>query len=226
MIRKWSYLTVEEQPSTTKSLNSLTKCYSFKVFRMTTRFKKYQRTGTSFVRKQDASRKRQTSWLTLLSIFAQWSLQYIKYRQYLRYYQSRGVYTYQFIIPNIFVIHKKINLYNPQFTFITSTLTRQLLLTFQLMSNKTPTQLVGLNTLSTNCTLPDTLQDVNVSAVIYDNQTFMNNQLLSPLHTQTAQILNQVVYNNVLSQVTRLYQVNILLSLHQTNVIYYEISKI
>lgn len=94
------------------------------------------------------------------------------------------------------------------------------------MSNKTPTQLVGLNTLSTNCTLPDTLQDVNVSAVIYDNQTFMNNQLLSPLHTQTAQILNQVVYNNVLSQVTRLYQVNILLSLHQTNVIYYEISKI
>ena len=94
------------------------------------------------------------------------------------------------------------------------------------MDNNTSRQLVGLNTLATNCTLPDTLQDVNVSAVIYDNQTFMNNQLSSPLQNQTAQILNQVLYNNVLSQVIKLYQINILLSLHQTSIIYYEISKI
>ena len=40
---------------------AMSKCYSFKVFRMTTRFKKYQRNETFFVRKQDSSRKRQTS---------------------------------------------------------------------------------------------------------------------------------------------------------------------
>ena len=103
----------------------MSKCYSFKVFRMTTRFKKYKRNETFFVRKQDSTRKRQTSWLTLLGIFSQWSLQYIQYRQLLRYYQNVELYPYQFIIPSISVINKKINLFNPQLSFITSTLTRQ-----------------------------------------------------------------------------------------------------
>ena len=43
MIRKWSYLTDTQDLNVSASLTAMSKCYSFKVFRMTTRFKKYQR---------------------------------------------------------------------------------------------------------------------------------------------------------------------------------------
>lgn len=220
MVRKWSYVTPTKGLLVNKSLSELTKCYSFKVFRMTTRFKKYQRNGTSFVRKQDSSRKRQTSWLTLLSVFAQWSLQYIKYRQYLRYYQSLNLYKYQFSIPNIFVIGKKLNLFNPDLSFTTSTITNQLLNTLNDTSVDTSTKIKYSNILSSDTNSLQNLKEVNVSGYVYDNQLFTELQPLTTYKQQNLTLLYLTMYNSSLKQVTEIYKVLILLSLYKTNIIY------
>lgn len=205
MIRKWSYLTTTHDQNISTSLVAMSKCYSFKVFRMTTRFKKYKRYETSFVRKQDSTRKRQTSWLTLLSIFSQWSLQYIQYRQLLRYHQNTSLYSYQFIVPNISVITKKINLFSPQLSFVTSTLTSQW------AKNTVGTNPVNFNTLSTNTCNDNVLSEVNVSGVILEKQTFSQTTLVqdyavNSLYTNLSQIS--------MTQSNFCYRILILLSLH------------
>jgi hypothetical protein len=220
MIRKWSYLTTTKGFLVNKSLSELTKCYSFKVFRMTTRFKKYQRYGTSFVRKQDSSRKRQTSWLTLLSIFAQWALQYIKYRQYLRYYQSVNLHKYQFTIPNIFVIAKKLNQFNPMFSFTTSTITTQLLNSLHNTKVNINTRVTHLNILSSDTNSPQTLKEVNVSGYVYDKQTFTEFESLHTLQQRTIETLYKSCYQNSLNQVVELYKIITLLSLYKVNINY------
>jgi hypothetical protein len=220
MVRKWSYLTPTKELLVNKSLSELTKCYSFKVFRMTTRFKKYQRNGTSFVRKQDSSRKRQTSWLTLLSIFAQWSLQYIKYRQYLRYYQTLSLYKYQFAIPNIFVISKKLNLFNPDLSFTTSTITNQLLYTLNNTKVNTLSKIKHSNTLYSNTNSLEILKEVNISGYVHDNQLFTELQSLSNYKQENINLLYLTMYTSSLKQVTELYKILILLSLYKTNILW------
>ena len=194
----------------------MSKCYSFKVFRMTTRFKKYQRNETFFVRKQDSSRKRQTSWLTLLGIFAQWSLQYIQSRQLLRYHQSRGLYVYQLIIPNVFVIQKKINLFNPQLTFVTSTITSKWYNTIKKSTKINYNRSISLTTLMTDNISNSVLKDTNTSGLIIDNQRFVENQELLSLQNQTTQTLNQLGYMSSIPYITNFYKVMILLTLFNT----------
>ena len=194
----------------------MSKCYSFKVFRMTTRFKKYQRNETFFVRKQDSSRKRQTSWLTLLGIFAQWSLQYIQSRQLLRYHQSRGLYVYQLIVPNVFVIQKKINLFNPQLTFVTSTITSKWYNTIKKSTKINYNRSISLTTLMTDNISNSVLKDTNTSGLIIDNQRFVENQELLSLQNQTTQTLNQLGYMSSIPYITNFYKVMILLTLFNT----------
>ena len=182
---------------------------------MTTRFKKYQRYGTSFVRKQDSSRKRQTSWLTLLSIFAQWSLQYIKYKQYLRYYQSISTHNYQLTIPNIFVIGKKSNLFNPLLAFTTSTITNQLLNTLHTTKVNINTQTKYLNILSSNTNTPDVLKEVSTAGCVYDMQLFTKLKPSYTLQQGIIETLYTLTYNNSLMQIVELYKILILLSLNQ-----------
>ena len=216
MVRKWSYLTSSNALPLNQTLRPLSKCYLFKVFRMTTRFKKYQRNETSFVRKQDSSRKRQTSWLTLLGILSQWSLQYIKYKQYVRYYQNVGLYKHQMIIPNIFVIQKKLNLFNSELSFTTSTLTTQLAETFQKQS-----PLLSNNILLTNTTTLLILKEVNIAGNIYENQTFIESPSLSMVRHSVVDSLNLFTNKTIMSQISEFYKVLILLTLY--NNIYYEV---
>jgi len=216
MIRKWSYLTDTQDLNVSASLTAMSKCYSFKVFRMTTRFKKYQRNETFFVRKQDSSRKRQTSWLTLLGIFAQWSLQYIQSRQLLRYHQSRGLYVYQLIVPNVFVIQKKINLFNPQLTFVTSTITSKWYNTIKKSTKINYNRSISLTTLMTDNISNSVLKDTNTSGLIIDNQRFVENQELLSLQNQTTQTLNQLGYMSSIPYITNFYKVMILLTLFNT----------
>jgi len=183
---------------------------------MTTRFKKYQRNETFFVRKQDSSRKRQTSWLTLLGIFAQWSLQYIQSRQLLRYHQSRGLYVYQLIVPNVFVIQKKINLFNPQLTFVTSTITSKWYNTIKKSTKINYNRSISLTTLMTDNISNSVLKDTNTSGLIIDNQRFVENQELLSLQNQTTQTLNQLGYMSSIPYITNFYKVMILLTLFNT----------
>lgn len=90
MVRKWSYLESNFLDLHIDSLSRLTSLYHFKVFRKTTRFKKFNRGITRMVRRNYARRKHQTNWLILSYITKSWVLNYLKTRQFERFYNSLG----------------------------------------------------------------------------------------------------------------------------------------
>lgn len=89
MVRKWSYLT-DMQISDSVSIHSLTSTKHFKVFRATTRFKKYTRGMTFNVRKRYNRRKLLTNNIFLGYITVDWLRFYLKSRHRERYIQSYG----------------------------------------------------------------------------------------------------------------------------------------
>jgi hypothetical protein len=96
MIRKWSYvntLSNREKIQFWSKLKKLSKRHSFKVFRRTTRFKKY-RLGISRSapgRKWYTRRKRRTSFYMNSHILHSWIHHYLRHKQFIRFVQSIGL---------------------------------------------------------------------------------------------------------------------------------------
>lgn len=88
MVRKWSYLESSTPSVTSSLLDSSSQLYHFKVFRKTTRFKKYNRGITKMVRKNYARRKHRSNWLVLSYITKSWVLNYLNMRQFERFYSA------------------------------------------------------------------------------------------------------------------------------------------
>lgn len=120
------------------------------------------------------------------------------------------------IIPNIFVIQKKLNLFNSELSFTTSTLTTQLAETFQKQS-----PLLSNNILLTNTTTLLILKEVNIAGNIYENQTFIESPSLSMVRHSVVDSLNLFTNKTIMSQISEFYKVLILLTLY--NNIYYEV---
>ena len=72
-------------------MKRFSKKHSFKVFRKTTRFKKYRLGMTKFVRKFYARKKRRTSLYMNSHILYSWIHHYLKHRQFIRITQSFGL---------------------------------------------------------------------------------------------------------------------------------------
>ena len=89
MVRKWSYLKKFSltKPSTLVPIKTVK---AFKVFRKTTRFKKYNRGITRMVRRKYMKRKRKSTLLFAYYITKSWVQSYLKLRQFERFYQSFG----------------------------------------------------------------------------------------------------------------------------------------
>ena len=90
MVRKWSYLETRDLELDVQSLESASGLYHFKVFRKTTRFKKFNKGITRMVRKSYARRKHRTNWLVLSYITKSWVTNYLKMRQFERFYSALG----------------------------------------------------------------------------------------------------------------------------------------
>ena len=88
MVRKWSYLESNTPNLTPTMLDSSIELYHFKVFRKTTRFKKFNRGITKMVRKNYARRKHRSNWLVLSYITKSWVLNYLNMRQFERFYSA------------------------------------------------------------------------------------------------------------------------------------------
>ena len=202
MVRKWSYVTYLNSTGSFYDKSALTKCYSFKVFRMTTRFKKYKRYETTFVRKKDATRKRQTSWFTLTVVLGQWSLQYLKSRQNLRYLQTMELVNYKLQIPNTYVLMKKLPLLNDQLSFTTM---RNSLKFF-----KNPSSTILLNEMSM-----DLLKETNVSNLIYENHLFRDTDPTNFSVNFDFTLLTQSLLTWHVSYTIEVYKILILLTLQK-----------
>ena len=109
MVRKWSYLNSSNTFDLLKPCNSVSLKYTFKVFRTTTRFKKYILHPTVFFRKKDSIRKRRSNWLNLNSILIKWSLNYLKLKQLYRFHQNYALLPISRLSLNLSTVLKRSN---------------------------------------------------------------------------------------------------------------------
>lgn len=112
MVRKWSYIKLAYYPTnlTSHLINNTFKRYKFKVFRATTRFKKYVIGDfTRIVRKVPVQLKRKTSLVNISAITSHWITHYLKLRQLNRFIQNIKLFHKQSKLPNIVVFNKTIN---------------------------------------------------------------------------------------------------------------------
>ena len=200
MVRKWSYVTNTTNSVLIHEKSAVVKCHSFKVFRMTTRFKKYQRYKTTFVRKKDSTRKRQTSWFTLTVVLGQWSLQYLKNRQHLRYIQSNELSSYKLSIPNTYVITKKLPLLSNSLAFTTMRISTKFFP--QAVNN------ILINEINVNV-----LKDTNVNNLVCENHLFSETDLLDVHKNFNFSWLTHSIFNWHLSYILEIYKILILLTL-------------
>jgi hypothetical protein len=91
MVRQWSYLNAFNLIHV-GALSPIKSLKIFKVFRKTTRFKKFNKGITLMVRKKYAKRKYQTTWLFLTYVTEAWTRHYLNSRQFERFYQALGLF--------------------------------------------------------------------------------------------------------------------------------------
>lgn len=119
MVRKWSYLGIDSVKLSQdgnnvvfidfrdKPVSGLKKRHSFKVFRNTTRFKRWTVGITKIVRKKYIRRKHLTNFMNLNYITSCWVGFYLKQRNFTRFFQGLGLITNQFTSTEHSIVLKK-----------------------------------------------------------------------------------------------------------------------
>jgi len=104
MVRKWSYLNNFNEGFADIQHSRLFPVHTLKVFRATTRLKKFKVGITSIVRKKYAKRKHKNNWVGLVTITRYWVDFFLRNKQFVRFYQSLGLFPYQSYsnTPNLF----------------------------------------------------------------------------------------------------------------------------
>ena len=95
MVRKWSYLkktSILNSAPQSENFKLIDKRHTFKVFRKTTRFKRYSKGLSTIVRLKTYKITRKTEILALACFINLWSKVYMRSRQFYRYYQAIGLF--------------------------------------------------------------------------------------------------------------------------------------
>jgi hypothetical protein len=85
MVRRWSYLTSSLEQS---ALLNVRKAHAFKVFRKSTKFKRFNRGLVDFVRRKNIKRKKSINYITLSYLSSNWAKYYLNSRSIVRFSQS------------------------------------------------------------------------------------------------------------------------------------------
>ena len=88
--------------NTRKSLFIMNKVYKFKIFKKTTKFKKYNKGLTKFIinRKKYILRKKKTSYAFLYNLSFWWTKSYMILRQSLRFFQMYNIFDFSLTLSN------------------------------------------------------------------------------------------------------------------------------
>ena len=222
MIRKWSYLNSANIDPTDTWFNGASSVYNFKVFRMTTRFKKYNRVPvTKIVRKKYARRKHRTNWLRLSYITKSWVFFFLKSRQFVRFYQSLGLFNVQAFSASTLIVTKNFADIVTSRGFTTFSCSQTLLNTFKgngqfskyYINPLLGSQSSGLSVRS----IPDLtlVENINPGLINYDNLLYpynLDNDKL--LEYKLLYILTTTqIFKNSLQHIKVLYKILITLTL-------------
>lgn len=218
MVRKWSYLDNSSSPLFKTGPSPIKSKYIFKVFRQTTRFKKFVLFPTMFFRKKDSTRKRKTNWLTLVTLFVSWAKTYAKYRSIIRFHQNLVITQTLLITPEINLLAKRAK-HTDVIAWNSSALTIKSV--NYLKNFEHQTYLAGRNLkfskvtniyvnsslrVETNNYLTPSLQKIETA--LYQNNIPINSEGGDVMAVQSTQIYKLL---------TLVYKINILLTLLQTN---------
>lgn len=221
MVRKWSYLT-DSLPSTPcLSLNESSSLYHFKVFRKTTRFKKFNRGITKMVRKNYARRKHRTNWLVLSYITKAWVSNYLNMRQFERFFSALTRFKVNSFSSDVSVFNMKLkDLTNRNGINVLSCsktpITRYLKYSDGTSFLHNPTKNTN-NVLVQTLSIPSLAESLEVfpNLMLFEKHTYSYNDTTSPvsLHKPTSVHLQQTS----LSLTSSLYSTLILLTLWNIN---------
>jgi hypothetical protein len=223
MVRKWSYLEAQDLSLNGQSLASTSELYHFKVFRKTTRFKKFNKGITCMVRKNYARRKHRTNWLVLSYITKSWVTSYLKMRQFERFYSALGRFQFDAFSSNVSVFSLKLSsILNYNGINITSCskniLARHINQSRGAGFLKNPTKNNNSAIVQASC-----LQDITLSTDIYPNLVNINNSFYpysdiithttAEAHKQLIDTLTTSIFHTTLLTNTTMYSLLINLTL-------------
>jgi len=224
MVRKWSYLDSNHFKVEASTFGSRISIYNFKVFRTTTRFKKYNRSLlTIAVRKKYARRKHRTNWLRLLMITKSWVTFYFRSRQFVRFYQSLKLFNTQSVSTNVRVFTRCITDVVGSTSLTTLSCSTVLINFFKQRSSSnnyinnplSSERSTGLLTLNPESLLE--AEPINPGLMVYDSLLYPYNtrpqvyQMSYQLYTQ----VNQLLFQAVLRKCVAYYKILTLLTLYR-----------
>jgi hypothetical protein len=226
MVRKWSYLETRDLDLDMQSFESTSQLYHFKVFRKTTRFKKFNKGITRMVRKNYSRRKHRTNWLVLSYITKSWVTNYLKMRQFERFYSALGRFQFDTFSSNFDIFSIKLNsILNHNGINIVSCSKKVL--------EKHTNQSYGAGflknpTKNTNSAViqVSSLRDISLSTDIYPNLVNLENSLfpyddiamssVTNSHVQSLDMLTSNILSNTLQVNSSIYSLLISLTLLNT----------
>ena len=85
MVRRWSYLISSVDQT---SLLNVRKAHAFKIFRKSTKFKRFNRGLVDFVRRKNIRRKKSINYITLSYLSSNWAKHYLNSKSVARFSQS------------------------------------------------------------------------------------------------------------------------------------------
>jgi len=220
MIRKWSYLNLDYVNLNNESISFCTLKYNFKVFRVTTKFRKYNLGFTVMTRKKYARRKHRTNWITLSYILKYWVFFYLKSKQFSRFYQTLGLFNVQTYSANLFYFQKRlidVNNYNGINSYSVPKIILSKFSSISEKSNFYKTPLLNNNSsgvLVRNLNAVILSESIAPGLVHYDNQFYaynynLNNNIIFQLNNG----INDVILYKTLKFNIIFYQVLIYLTL-------------
>jgi len=107
MIRKWSYISNTSTTHVNSCHTTLHTKFKFKIFRKTTRFKKYNISYTNFMRTLPVLRKRRVDWKYYFIVSSQWVKPLLKNKQFISFVQTKFLHKYTFSYNYIPIFQKK-----------------------------------------------------------------------------------------------------------------------
>lgn len=221
MVRKWSYLNIKN-PHNPLGLKPLIKKKSFKVFKYTTKFKKYNLGITRSVRQKYSQRKFYTSYLVLSQITKYWSLNYIQSKQIERFIQAMCYSSITSHSPNIDIFNSTTKSNEKNLNFHLFSCSNKLLYRFYNINNYGKTLLTPVNIKNTKLSFTQTnsfdllLQnDVTYPLNVYFGK-LQYHPHLNPTNQNNELILNQVIESLLITNlhlILNYYKTFILLTL-------------
>ena len=104
MVRKWSYLIKVDNSRIKQGL--FKKKQNLKIFKITTKFKKFNINFTKILRKTYVKRKRKTIFLNIFYLIYKWFIFFLKIKIFIKFYQILGFFNKHLLLNNIYFFQK------------------------------------------------------------------------------------------------------------------------